>query len=177
MRHFKKYKLKYLFLILIIPFSLYANLKIEILNVDMDNKASIDYRIVGGFDENLKEIIKKGIHIQIDEKVQVLQERKFLFDKAIGEKINYYSIEYHPLTKKYIFKDSYQESIFNDLGSIINELKKIKNVAINLNQKDLKEKKYLYFSWTVNKQKLPKSFQVNIFQNQWETLLENKFNI
>ena len=177
MQHFKKYKLKYLYLIIFIPFGLYANLSLEILNVDMVNKATIDYRVVGDFNEKLKEIIEKGIHIQIDEKIELIIKRNFWFDKKIAEKINHYSIEYHPLTKKYIYKDRHQEKTFNDLNSIIIELRKLKSVAINFNQKDLIVKKYLYFSWMVNKQKLPKSFQINIFQNQWETLLKKKINL
>ncbi|MEK9771493.1 MAG: DUF4390 domain-containing protein [Nitrosomonadales bacterium] len=177
MQLFKKNKKLYLYLILFLPCALYANLTLEVIDIDLEKNASIDYRIDGHFDNNLKKIIEKGIHIQIDQKIEILKKRKFLFDKKLGEKISNYSIEYHPLIKKYILRVGQQEIRFNDLDSIILEFKKLKNVEINFDQSNAPEEKYLYFSWTVNKKKLPKSFQVNIFRNHWETLIEKKINI
>jgi hypothetical protein len=150
----------------------YAEINFKLSENDSEKKIIFDYELNYTIHKELEKIINKGIAIEILEEVNVTKRKSFFFNKKIYKIINPIKIEFHPLIKKYYFFDKEGKKSFLSLFDVMNELNKSRNVSVD--EANLKKNRYdLEILWSVNLEKLPKSFQLKISQPEW--LILDKF--
>ncbi len=78
-------------------------------------KYFLDYEL----DNDLKNIIDKGISIQILETIIVKRKNKYFIDNVVFKKTKNRKIEYHPLIKKFYFFEESERFSFAELNELV----------------------------------------------------------
>ena len=162
-----------LFFILISNLSqIFANIDNQIIisQIKLENNQEnivIDLKQSSQLPPKIIELLERGIPIAFNLKIDLIKEEKYWFDKVLNQNNFIYQIKYFSLRKVFEVIDiNGNKKIFED------EQDAIKNL---LSDKEIIIKKYIHLNNTklkiwveLDKKRLPKAIQVDIFNKSWE---------
>ena len=162
-----------LFFIFIFNLSLtFANInnQISISQIKLENNQEnilIDLKQSSQLPPKIIELLERGIPIAFNLKIDLIKEEKYWFDKVLNQNNFIYQIKYFSLRKVFEVIDiNGNKKIFEDEQEAISNL---------LSDKEIIIKKYSHLNDTklkiwveLDKKKLPKAIQVDIFNKSWD---------
>lgn len=150
----------------------YANIIVEDQEL---NSTKIKYFLNYELDNELKNIIDKGISIQILETIILKRKNKYFFDNILYKKNINIKIEYHYLIKKFYYFEENEKYIFTELNDLINFINKPR--YLNLENYQDSENRELSITWEIDQKNLPKSLQLSLKKPKWMTIKSLKYNL
>ena len=162
-----------LFFILISNLShIFANMgnQISINQIKLENNQEnivISLQQSSQLSSKIIELLERGIPIAFNLNIDLIKEEKYWFDKVIDQNNFVYQIKYFSLRKVFEVIDiNGNKKIFEDEQEAISNL---------LSDKEIIIKKYSHLNDTklkiwveLDKKKLPKAIQVDIFNKSWD---------
>ena len=163
----------FLFFSLITYLSLtFANIEntIEIKQIELENdedKIIINLEEISTLSPKIIELLERGIPIAFNLKIELIKENAFWFDKVINQNNFIYQIKYFSLRKVYEVIDiNGNKKIFEDEQVAIKNLLSNKEIIIKKNNHQNSAKLKIWVE--LDKKKLPKAIQADIFNKSWE---------
>jgi len=146
------------------------NNQISISQIRLENNQEnilIDLKQSSQLPPKIIELLEKGIPIAFNLKIDLIKEEKYWFDKVLNQNNFIYQIKYFSLRKVFEVIDiNGNKKIFEDEQEAISNL---------LSDKEIIIKKYSHLNDTklkiwveLDKKKLPKAIQVDIFNKSWD---------
>ena len=146
------------------------NNQISISQIRLENNQEnilIDLKQSSQLPPKIIELLERGIPIAFNLKIDLIKEEKYWFDKVIDQNNFVYQIKYFSLRKVFEVIDiNGNKKIFEDEQEAISNL---------LSDKEIIIKKYSHLNDTklkiwveLDKKKLPKAIQVDIFNKSWD---------
>ena len=146
------------------------NNQISISQIRLENNQEnilIDLKQSSQLPPKIIELLEKGIPIAFNLKIDLIKEEKYWFDKVLNQNNFIYQIKYFSLRKVFEVIDiNGNKKIFENEQEAINNL---------LSDKEIIIKKYSHLNDTklkiwveLDKKKLPKAIQVDIFNKSWD---------
>ena len=146
------------------------NNQISISQIKLENNQEniiIDLQQSSQLSPKIIELLERGIPIAFNLKIDLIKEEKYWFDKVIDQNNFVYQIKYFSLRKVFEVIDiNGNKKIFEDEQEAISNL---------LSDKEIIIKKYSHLNDTklkiwveLDKKKLPKAIQVDIFNKSWD---------
>ena len=174
MPFFRKNNLNlFLFFSLISYLSLtFANIEntIEIKQIKLEkdeDKIIINLEQISTLSPKIIELLERGIPIAFNLKIDLIKENTFWFDKVINQNNFVYQIKYFSLRKVYEVIDiNGNKKNFEDEQVAIKNL--LSNKVIIIKKKNHQNNAKLKIWVELDKKKLPKAIQADIFNKSWE---------
>ena len=146
------------------------NNQISISQIKLENNQEnivIDLKQSSQLPPKIIELLERGIPIAFNLKIDLIKEEKYWFDKVLNQNNFIYQIKYFSLRKVFEVIDiNGNKKIFEDEQEAISNL---------LSDKEIIIKKYSHLNDTklkiwveLDKKKLPKAIQVDIFNKSWD---------
>jgi len=146
------------------------NNQISISQIRLENNQEnilIDLKQSSQLPPKIIELLERGIPIAFNLKIDLIKEEKYWFDKVLNQNNFIYQIKYFSLRKVFEVIDiNGNKKIFEDEQEAISNL---------LSDKEIIIKKYSHLNDTklkiwveLDKKKLPKAIQVDIFNKSWD---------
>ena len=82
---------------------------------DEDGIFYLDANIEYWFGEQVLEALNNGVALNIIVEIQIIEKRKFLWDKAMAEVTQNYQLQYHALTRQYVLRNLNSNENYNFL--------------------------------------------------------------
>ena len=162
-----------LFFILISNLSqIFANIdnQISISQIKLENNQEnivIDLKQSSQLSPKIIELLERGIPIAFNLKIDLIKEEKYWFDKVIYQNNFVYQIKYYSLRKVFEVIDiNGNKKIFEDEQEAIKNLLSDKEIIIKKNIHLDNSKLKIWVE--LDKKKLPKAIQADIFNKSWE---------